>query len=138
MILAACVVSVAVVAFELSSALHEHGPAKALRVVTAFVTVSASWLTLQTLFALHYAHEYYARDTETGHDQGGLAFPGGEPPDDWDFLHFAVVIGVAAQTADIAFTSRTMRRLGTIHSLIAFAFNTLVLALTVNLLAGLV
>lgn len=138
MILAACVVSVAVVAFELSSALHEHGSAKALRVVTAFVTVSASWLTLQTVFALHYAHEYYARDTETGHDQGGLAFPGGEPPDDWDFLHFAVVIGVAAQTADIAFTSRTMRRLGTIHSLIAFAFNTLVLALTVNLLAGLV
>ncbi len=138
MILAACVVSVAVVAFELSSALHEHGPAKALRVVTAFVTVSASWLTLQTVFALHYAHEYYARDTETGHDQGGLAFPGSEPPRQHDFLHFAVVIGVAAQTADIAFTSRTMRRLGTIHSLIAFAFNTLVLALTVNLLAGLV
>ena len=138
MIFAACAVSIAVVALELSGALHEHGWVKALRVATAFVTVAASWLTLQTVFALHYAHDYYARDPETGHDQGGLAFPGGEPPDYWDFLHFAVVIGVAAQTADIAFTSRPMRRLGTTHSLIAFAFNTLVLALTVNLLAGLV
>ena len=77
-----------------------------------------------------------------GHDhaEGGVmaeTFPGGEPPDYWDFLHFSIVIGVAAQTADIAFTDRRLRRLGTAHSLIAFVFNTLIVALTINLVAGL-
>ena len=63
----------------------------------------------------------------------GLQFPGGEPPDYWDFLHFAVVIGVACQTADIAFTGKNLRRIGTVHGLVAFSFNTAVLALTINL-----
>ena len=137
LILAACLASLGAVALELSLAQHDAGFVKAARVTGAFVTVTASWLTLQLVFALHYAHEYYAPDPATGTDAGGLAFPGGEPPDYWDFLHFAVVIGVAAQTADVAFTGKALRRLGTTHSLIAFAFNTLVLALTINLLAGL-
>jgi uncharacterized membrane protein len=137
LILAACVASLAAVGLELSLAQHDTGYVKAARVTAAFVTVTASWLTLQLVFAVHYAHEYYAADPETRTDAGGLAFPGGEPPDYWDFLHFAIVIGVAAQTADVAFTSKALRRLGTTHSLIAFAFNTLVLALTINLLAGL-
>jgi uncharacterized membrane protein len=72
-----------------------------------------------------------------GRTPGGLAFPGGEPPDYWDFLHFSIVVGVAAQTADIAFTNKHLRRLGTAHSLIAFIFNTLIVALTINLVAGL-
>ena len=70
-------------------------------------------------------------------DAQGLKFPGGEPPDYWDFLHFSVVVGVACQTADVAFTSKRMRRLGTIHGLVAFTFNTVILALTINLLASL-
>jgi len=138
LILAACLASLAAVAVELSLAQHEEGLAKAVHVTAAFVTVTASWLTMQLVFALHYAHEYYAADPATRTDAGGLAFPGGEAPDYWDFLHFSVVIGVAAQTADVAFTTKPLRRLGTVHSLIAFAFNTLILALTINLLAGLV
>jgi len=65
-----------------------------------------------------------------------LKFPEGGDPDYWDFLHFSVVIGVAAQTADISFDSRRLRRIGTVHSLLAFAFNTIVVALTINLVAG--
>jgi len=137
LILAACAASLAAVGLELSLAQHEHGLEKAVRVAAAFVTVTASWFVMQMVFALHYAHEYYAADPATGEDLGGLAFLGGEAPDYWDFLHFSIVIGVASQTADIAFTNKRLRRLGTAHSLIAFAFNTLILALTINLVAGL-
>ena len=62
---------------------------------------------------------------------------GKSKPDYWDFLHFALIIGVANQTADIAFTSKVMRRTGTLHGVLAFVFNTLVLALTINLAASL-
>ena len=137
LVLVACVASVAAVGMELSMARNEHGLARALHVTVAFATVTASWLVMQTMFALHYAHEYYAADPVTGRDLGGLGFPGGEPPDYWDFLHFSMIIGVAAQTADITFTDKRLRRLGTIQSLIAFAFNTLIVALAINLVAGL-
>ena len=137
LIVAACAASVAGVAFELSLARQERGLAQAWSISMAVVTVAASWFLMQVVYALHYAHEYYAADAKTGKDASGLLFPGGEAPDYWDFLHFAVVIGVAAQTADVAFTTKPLRRLGTAHSLIAFIFNTLIVALTINLLAGL-
>ena len=137
LVLAACVASIAAVALDLSQARHEEGFIRGLHVSVALVTVAASWLVTQTMFAVHYAHEYYAVDPATGRDARGLAFPGGEAPDYWDFLHFSMIIGVAAQTADVAFTDKRLRRLGTIHSLIAFAFNTLIVALAINLVAGL-
>ena len=131
--------SVATVGFELSIAKADHGLEKAWRVALAFGTVAASWFMVHLIFALHYAHEYYAPDEPrtAGKVVGGLIFPGGEDPDYWDFLHFSTVIGVASQTADIAFTSKPLRRIGTIHGIVAFTFNTVVLALTINLLAGL-
>ncbi len=137
LILTACIASVAAVAIELSLAYAELGFDKSMHVAVGVVTLAASWLLMQVIYALHYAHESYAVDHATGKDAGGLDFPGGEAPDYWDFLHFSVVIGVASQTADVAFTSRPMRRLGTVHSLIAFVFNTLILALAINLVAGL-
>jgi uncharacterized membrane protein len=137
LVLSACVASLAATAVELSLAKAEHGLHQALHVLVAVVTVAVSWLVVQVVLALHYAHEYYARDPITGLDTGGLAFIGCPEPDYWDFLHFSIVIGVAAQTADIAFTDARLRRLGTVHSLIAFVFNTLILALTVNLAASL-
>jgi uncharacterized membrane protein len=137
LVLAASVASLMAIAGELSLARQTHGAAQAGHVAAAFWTVTASWLTVQAIFALHYAHEYYSARGKGRQDAGGLAFPGGEAPDYWDFLHFSIVIGVASQTADVAFTSKTLRRIGTIHSLVAFAFNTVVVALTINLLAGL-
>ena len=70
--------------------------------------------------------------------RGGLIFPGGDKtPDYWDFIHFAYVIGVANQTADVQIESRAIRRLVTIHGVVAFLFNTVVLALSINLAASL-
>ena len=139
-VVAASVASLAASGVELSAAKSAQGLEKALRVVVACVSVGLSWAVVQVIFALHYAHEYYAPDDDddpSTHEQGGLKFSGDDLPDYWDFLHFAVVIGVASQTADISFTSKPLRRLGTIHSLVAFTFNTIILALTVNVAASL-
>jgi uncharacterized membrane protein len=135
----AAAISIIAIGAELSLAKGEHGWLKALRIVLAFSTVAGSWLFVQLVFALHYAHEFYAEDEdeEARKHRAGLQFPGGEPPDYWDFLHFASVLGVAGQTADVAFASKSMRRTGTVHGMVAFIFNTVVLALTINLLAGL-
>ena len=133
----AAFISILAIAAELSIAKGEHGLAKGLRVALAFVTVLASWGFVQMIFALHYAHEFYGEAEADGEHRGGLLFPGDDTPDYWDFLHFGAVIGVAAQTADVAFASKAMRRTGTMHCLVAFIFNTVVLALTINLLAGL-
>ncbi len=138
-VLCACIASLGSIAAELGLAKDAPGLERTLRIGLAAVTVAVSWFVVQLIFALHYANMYYTAGRE-----GGLAFPHdkhcGEPPepDYWDFIHFAVVIGAAAQTADIAFTSKSLRRIGTLHSLIAFVFNTVVLALSINLLASIV
>jgi uncharacterized membrane protein len=104
--------------------------------VLALVTVALSWLFVHVIFAFHYAHVFYSPG-EKG-DRGGLLFPGDDPePDYWDFLHFSLIIGVASQTADVQITDRGIRRTSTVHSLTAFVFNTVVVALTVNMAVGL-
>jgi uncharacterized membrane protein len=138
LVLGAAAASVWAVGAELGLAKDAHGLMKAARISLAFGTVMLSWLMVQMIFALHYAHEYYGVDEDDGaRDAEGLEFPGDRRPDYWDFLHFAIVIGVACATADVNFTSKGLRQLGTVHSLVAFAFNTVIVALTINLTAGL-
>ena len=134
--LLAAVASIGAVIIEISAAKQAVGLLKLARVGFAFVTVALSWLVTQLFFALHYLHEYFLPDVQ-GRPLGGLAFPEKEDPDFWDFLHFALVIGVACQTADIGFTSKRLRRIGSVHGVVAFLFNTAILALGVNLAAGL-
>lgn len=136
---AATAASLAAVGIELSAAAHDTGFGRAWRLGLAIVTVALSWFVAHAIYALHYAHEYYGGvEGKPKAVRGGLAFPGDEPPDYWDFLHFALVIGVAAQTADVAFTRKALRRVGTAHSVFAFVFNTVVLALAINLAASLI
>ena len=104
-------------------------------VALAGLTVFLSWTFMQTMFALHYAHEYYI--DRNGKPAGGLDFPGDEKPDYWDFVYFAIVIGASAQTADVSITSKIIRRLVTLHSTVAFFFNAIILALTISIGAGL-
>lgn len=100
------------------------------------ITVVLSWLFMQTMFALHYAHEFY--NSRSRHQDGGIAFPGDNPlPDYWDFIYFAFIIGTAAQTADINITSKIFRRIVAVHCVTVFFFNTTILALSVNLGASL-
>ena len=91
----------------------------------------------QFVFALHYAHEYYRPEDPASDARGGLEFPGCPKPDYWDFLYFATSIGATSQTSDVAIRSRALRRLVMLHAVVSFVFNTMILALTVNLAASL-
>jgi uncharacterized membrane protein len=134
----AAMASITAIATELASAKGQGAPLELLHVLLTGATITLSWIFVQTIFALHYASGYYGPPRlGEGHCRGGLAFPGDEDPDYWDFFHFAVIIGATAQTADISILSKEMRRICTVHSLIAFAFNTAILALMNNLAAGL-
>jgi len=100
------------------------------------ITIALSWTFTHVVFTLHYANLYY-RPQKDGHP-GGLDFPGKRAPDYRDFLYYAFVIGCAAQTADVNTLSHPMRRLTLIHGVVAFAFNTAILALMINVGASLV
>jgi uncharacterized membrane protein len=101
----------------------------------AIFTIMSSWAFTHMMFALHYAHDYFANCINS--KPPGLEFPGEEAPDYGDFLYFAFVIGTSGQTADVSFTSNAMRRIGLLHCVLAFLFNTTVLALTINIAASL-
>ena len=104
--------------------------------ILALATVALSWTFVHLTFAFHYAHAFYAPG-EKGKDRGGLIFPGGGAPDYWDFVHFSTIIGVAQQTADIQISDKALRRTATVHSVTAFLFNTVIVALTVNMAVSL-
>jgi uncharacterized membrane protein len=99
----------------------------------AAVTIVLSWAFTHTIFAIHYAHEYYG---ENAHPGGGLNFPGESPPDYWDFVYFSFVVGMTSQVSDVAVTSSALRRLVAAHGVVSFIFNATLLALTVNIAAG--
>jgi uncharacterized membrane protein len=132
----AAVASIGALVAELSQA--NKGNDGGYRVALAAGTVVLSWLFVQVVFAMHYAHIYFLAETQSADHQRGLDFGYGEAePDYWDFVHFAIVIGATSQTADIVFKSRQMRRVGTLHSIVAFGFNTAILATMINLAAAL-
>ncbi len=112
-----------------------QGPTRYAHITLAGMTIATSWAFTQTMFAVHYAHDFYL--TAIRGEHGGLDFPGGQPPDYGDFLYFACSIGTSGQTADVALSSRKMRRTGTLHCVLAFFFNTTLVALTINIASGL-
>ncbi len=132
---ATCVAIGAIVA-ELGQSKALMGDEKAPHIALAVVTVFTSWAFMHLIFALHYAHEYYteAQAPEAGvHGSGGLLFPSTHTPQYIDFLYFSYVIGVACQTADVEICSRDMRAVALVHGVVAFFFNTTILALMVNI-----
>jgi len=121
--------SVAAIVFELGGS--HRGPAE---LALATTTIALSWAAVHTAFALHYAHDYYR-----GAKSGGLQFPSGEQTDHadyWDFVYFSFVIGMTAQVSDVGITDKLIRRTATVHGIISFAFNTALLALTINIAAS--
>ena len=97
-----------------------------------------SWVMVHTIFSFHYAHLYYANDTNdpTKHAEG-LEFPKEKKPDYIDFAYFSFVLGMTFQVSDVDITSRVIRRVALFHGMLSFALNTFVVALTINLIAGL-
>ncbi|GAA4340584.1 DUF1345 domain-containing protein [Mucilaginibacter gynuensis] len=106
----------------------------------SMTAVLVSWWLVHTLFSMRYAHLYYQEITDDGKKTvvGGLDFPGKEDPDYLDFVYFGFVVGMTFQVSDVEITSRTIRRLTLMHGLISFAFNTAIVALSINVISGLV
>lgn len=135
LVVSAAIMSLGAIVAELAVSKDMHGTLRYAHIALAALTILSAWAFTQVMFALHYAHDYYA--AEARGNTGGLQFPGGHAPDYGDFLYFACVIGTSGQTADISFTNRTMRRTGLVHCILAFFFNTTLVALTINLAASL-
>ena len=136
LVLAAIGISFAAIIGEFGSMKAAAG-AKELKVALVAATLVLSWLLAQAVFALRYAHEFYQVSPGCHGVDGGLAFPGENEPDYWDFLYFSVVLGMTFQVSDVQITSRKLRRLATLHGLLGFMFNTVIIALSVNLASGL-
>lgn len=135
LVVTAALMCIGAIVAELAVVKDLKGSIRYAHIGIAALTIVSSWAFTQVMFALHYAHNYYV--TVVHGEHGGLDFPGGHPPDYGDFLYFASVIGTSGQTADVSFTNRRMRRTGTVHCILAFFFNTTLVALTINIASGL-
>lgn len=133
------VAAIAVSELAIFDLIHNEGLPVRLRLGLAVLTVLLAWLTMHTIAAVHYAHVYYARANDP-HDEdgdaGGLMFPGTPVPDFSDFLYYAFVVGMTAQVSDVQVNSRRMRRITLCHGVLSFLFNTVLLALAVNVAAS--
>lgn len=138
----AAIASIIAIVAQLATAKEMMGAAKVTHLALAAFTIFSSWSFIHLIFAQHYAHEFFVeRGSERelpDHLRGGLIFPDTTAPDFLDFLYFAFVIGVASQTADVSISSRPMRRVALVHCVLSFFFNTTILALTINIGAGLI
>ena len=132
----AAVAVLVAIAAQLAAAKDTVGTVKAAHVGLALFTVLTAWLFTQTIFSLHYAHEFHMKRGSSV--SPAFVFPGTDEPDYFDFLYVACIIGTSAQTADVSFSARRTRRVGLMHSVLAFFFNTTLLALTINVAAGLI
>jgi uncharacterized membrane protein len=104
-----------------------------MQLALATITIVLSWTFVHTIFALHYAHEYYG---ERGAKHDGLNFPGEGKPDYWDFAYFSFVIGMTSQVSDVAIASKPIRRTAIAHGIVSFFFNVTLVALMVNIAAS--
>ena len=117
----------------LSLELHSKNGGSPIQVLLSVSTIVLAWVFVNTMFTLHYAHDFYDKHDPT---LSALEFPGTEEPDYWDFMYFAFVLGMTFQVSDVQITSRALRRFALLHSVLAFFFNVVIIALTVNIIAG--
>ena len=131
----AAIASLSAIVAELAVVKDLKGTLRYAHIALAAVTIVSSWVFTHIMFALHYAHDFYVAVSEK--QVGGLIFPEEDNPEYGDFVYFAFIIGTSGQTADVSFSSKPMRRIGLVHCVLAFMFNTTVLALTINIAASL-
>lgn len=124
-----------VVVVALGLELHAADRGGLPEIALAAGTLILSWLFMNAMFAVHYAHAYYGDDLRSS-KCGGLEFPGNDEPDYWDFAYFAIVIGMTFQVSDVQITDRGLRRAVLLQSITAFFFNVIIIAISVNVVAG--
>jgi uncharacterized membrane protein len=134
----------AIASGSLFALLNGGGPPDRLHMILGIAAVVLGWLAVHSMLAFHYAYEYYGTDASSPkgadgrrHHVGGLDFPGKEAPDALSFLYFSFVIGMTAQVSDVEVTSNAMRKLVLLHGILAFFFNTVILAAAVNVVVAL-
>jgi uncharacterized membrane protein len=128
--------SFAAILGEFSQTKELPAEARGWHIALLAATLLLSWLMTHTVFTYRYAHEYYETDAAGG-IAGGLEFPHDARPDYWDFFYFSLVLGMTFQVSDVQITTRKLRRLAALHGLLGFLFNTVILALSVNIGASL-
>ena len=138
-VLIACI-SIFVVGVILTDSKDTPQPLRSIQIWLSLVAIICSWLLTHIMFALHYAHVYYkaCNPLEPEKYVGGLQFPDEDCPDYLDFVYFAFTIGMTSQTSDVVVTARPLRRLVVLHAIVSFFFYSVILATTVNTVAGLV
>jgi uncharacterized membrane protein len=136
LVIIAAIVSLLSIILELALVKNFVWFSKYIHLALVIFTIIVSWFFIHTMFALHYAHNYYARIFKW--KTWGLEFAGTKLPTYSDFIYFAYIIGTSGQTADVSFSSQHLRRVWTMHCVLAFFFNTTVLALTINIASGLI
>jgi uncharacterized membrane protein len=111
------------------------------RIVLIVATIVLSWMFIHTIFALHYAHDYYSSASGSSFPVAvtgnGLVFPGDTQPTYLDFVYFSFTIGMTFQVSDVQITDPAWRGLALVHGIISFFYATGILALTINMVAGL-
>jgi uncharacterized membrane protein len=139
----AAIVCVAAIVLQLGLVKQTTGLMKASHLGLAVCTILTAWTFIHIVFAQHYAHEFYDewhanKDSEIAL-RGGLEFIGAHhPPDYFDFAYYAFTIGCSTATSDVNVTSRHMRHITLVHSILSFFFNMALLGLTINIAAGLI
>lgn len=140
-VLASALVSLFVVILLLKSTHQFTGATLSLHIFLSVAAVMLSWALVHTLFLFRYAHLYYEEAVQKKKDEEyaeGLEFPGEKEPDYLDFAYFSFVIGMTFQVSDVEISSKRIRRLALMHSLVAFAFNTVIVALSINIISGMI
>lgn len=139
-IISASVVSLVAIIFLLKESKGLSEVERNGHILLAIAAVFVSWWLVHTIFSLRYAHLYYDIDTDDGGTRpgGGLEFPNTPEPDYLDFMYFGFVVGMTFQVSDVVITRRRIRRLCLLHGLISFAFNTAIVALSINVISGMV
>ncbi len=136
LMLLATMACVAAITIMMQQSKDFSGTLRAVHIVLSMTALAASWLFIQTMFAFRYAHRYYQPENLNDPAGPGLQFPGDLDPDYFDFLYYSHVVGMTSQVSDVQVTSREMRRLTLVHGVLSFGFNMLILALSINLVAG--
>ena len=138
----AAIASIGAIVAQLASVKDASGLGKAMHLGLSISTILTSWLFIHVMYALHYAHEFYfefkSHPDLPAQSRGGLVFPDDVTPGYSDFLYFAFAIGCAGATSDVNVSSKPMRSIDMAHSILAFFFNATILALTINIAAGLI
>ncbi|MEP9388445.1 DUF1345 domain-containing protein [Mesorhizobium sp. KR9-304] len=123
--------------------INEGNKPNPFQLTLALTSVALGWMSIHTMTAIHYAHMYWRPEDQDGGKtgvaslSGGLQFPGGDEPGGYDFLYYALVIGMTAQTADVDITRTAMRKLTLVHAVVSFFFNTVLVAAAVNVAVSL-